>query len=258
VTTAAKGATPFLGVLMLDTRFPRPPGDIGHPATFDFPVRHHVVRGASAQRIVSADDPGLLEPFVAAAHELVAAGAAAIATSCGFLVRYQAALQVALPVPVWSSSLLLVPELQAVPGGADRVGIVTVDAQALGAAHLAAAGADPATPVEGLAPGCAFQRALLDDAPAFDPADAEAATVAAAQNLVRRHPEIEALVLECTNMPPYADAVRRATGRVVHDVTTLLAERFPAVAAAAAGAADRANAAHTAGARGARSHGPTR
>ncbi len=227
-------ATPFLGVLMLETRFPRPVGDIGNPSTFDFPVRHAVVRGASARRVVQAGDPGLLEPFVAAARALVAEGAAAIATSCGFLVLYQAALAKALPVPVWSSSLLLVPEVQAALPPGRRVGIVTVDAQALGAAHLVAAGADPQVPVEGLAPGCAFQRALLDDAPAFDAADAEAATVAAAQNLLRRHPEVEAIVLECTNMPPYADAVRRTTGRAVHDATSLLAARFPPVAAAAA------------------------
>jgi len=228
---------------MLETRFPRPVGDIGHPATFTFPVRYRVVRGASPRRVVSAGEPGLLEPFVAAARELVAEGAAAIATSCGFLVRYQAALQAALPVPVWSSSLLLVPELHAALGAAARVGIVTVDAQALGPAHLAAAGVDPATPVEGLAPGCAFQRALLDDAPAFDPADAKAATVTAAQNLVRRHPQVEALVLECTNMPPHADAVRRATGRPVHDVTTMLSARFPPLAAAAAAAASACGAA---------------
>jgi hypothetical protein len=240
VIAAAQPGVSFLGVLMLETRFPRPVGDIGHPATFAFPVRHRVVRGASARRVVSAGEPGLLEPFIAAARDLVAEGAGAIATSCGFLVRYQAALQAALPVPVWTSSLLLVPMLQAALGGPGRVGIVTVDAEALGAAHLAAAGADPATPVEGLAPGCAFQLALLDDAPAFDPAEAEAATVAAAENLVRRHPQVEALVLECTNMPPYADAVRRATGRAVHDATTMLADRFPAVAAAAASARDAA------------------
>jgi hypothetical protein len=61
-------------------------------------------------------------------------GAAAITTSCGFLVRYQAALQAALPVPVWTSALLALPLL-------DRPGVVTVDGDALGAAHLLAAGA---------------------------------------------------------------------------------------------------------------------
>jgi hypothetical protein len=202
-----------LGVLMLDTRFPRVVGDVGHPATFPFPVRYAVVRGASPQRVVHERDPTLLQPFIDAARDLVRDGAAAITTSCGFLVQFQRDLQDALPVPVWTSSLLLLDELP-------HAGVVTVDAAALGL--------DAATPVEGLAPGCAFQRTLLDDLPALDTADAEHQVVAAARRLTGRHPDLTDIVLECTNMPPYADAVRRATGRHVHDITTLIAARFAA------------------------------
>ena len=215
-----------LGVLMLETRFPRPVGDIGNPETFAFPVRHAVVRGASPRRVVHGSDPRLLQPFIEAGRRLVDEGADAISTSCGFLVLFQQALQDALAVPVWTSSLLLLPSLQAAlpPGRGGRV--VTVDAAALGEAHLRAAGAALDTPIGGLEPGCAFQRALLDDEPTFDHDDACAATVAAAQALQRRRPDLGAIVLECTNMPPYADAVRAATGLPVHDVTTLLVSRF--------------------------------
>jgi hypothetical protein len=220
-------AVPPLGVLMLDTRFPRILGDIGNPATFDFPVRYAVVPGASARRVVRESDPALLQPFVDAARELVAQGAAAIATSCGFLVRFQDALQAAVAAPVWTSSLLLVPEIQAQLPAGRTVGIVTVDAGAFGAAHLQAAGARSDTPFEGLEPGCAFQRCLLDDEPGFDADAARAATVAAATRLVARRPDVAAIVLECTNMPPYAEAVRRATGLPVHDIVGLLARRHP-------------------------------
>ncbi len=78
-----------LGLLMLDTRFPRPPGDIGHPDTFAFPVRRRTVAGATPARVVRGRDPAVLAPFVDAAHALVAEGADAIATSCGFLARWQ-------------------------------------------------------------------------------------------------------------------------------------------------------------------------
>jgi Asp/Glu/hydantoin racemase len=226
----------MLGVLMLETRFARLPGDIGHPATFDFPVCYGVVRGASARRVVGGVDQALLVSFVEAGRALVAAGADAITTSCGFLVRFQQALQEALAVPVWTSSLLLVAPLEAALPDGRRVGIVTVDGAALGAETLRAAGAPADTPVEGLAPGCAFQRSLLDDEPALDADAARVETVAAARRLVARRPDIGALVLECTNMPPYADAVRRATGLPVHDLTTLLRSCYPRRAAAAAGA----------------------
>ena len=209
-------------MLMLDTRFPRVPGDIGNPATFNFPVLHELVRGASPQRVVRERDPALLQPFIAAGHTLVAAGASAITTSCGFLVLFQRELQAALPVPVWTSSLLLLPELP-------RAGVVTVDAGALVAAHLRAAGADPATPIEGLTLGCAFQQTLLQDRSTLDTHDALLQVVGAAQRLLARHPTLTDIVLECTNMPPYADAVRRATGVQVHDIMTLIARRFAAL-----------------------------
>lgn len=211
---------------MLETRFERVPGDIGHPASFDFPVRRAVVAGASPQRVVREGDAALLQPFVGAARELVAQGAAAIATSCGFLVRLQRDLQAALPVPVWTSSLLALPALQRTA----PVGVVTIDAAALGPDHLRAAGADPATPIEGVAPGCHLQRALLDGDVALDPAQAARDVAGAARRLVARRPDVHALVLECTNMPPYAGAVRAATGLPVHDIRTLLHERWHALA----------------------------
>ena len=116
----------FLGLLVLDTRFPRLPGDAGRVDSYRMPVRTRVVQGASPQRVVRDGDPALLQPFVEAAQTLVAEGARAITTSCGFLLRWQAELQAAVPVPVWTSSLLLLPGLR-------RPGVVTVDAAALAA-----------------------------------------------------------------------------------------------------------------------------
>lgn len=213
---------PFLGVLMLDTHFPRVVGDVGNPASFAVPVRHRVVAGASPQRVVCEGDPALLQPFVDAARALVGEGAAAIATSCGFLVEFQAALQAALPVPVWTSSLLALPQLS-VPG------VITVDALSLGARHLHAAGADATVPVVGLAPGCHLQRALLEDLPHIDAQQAEADVVEAGQRLAARWPAVREIVLECTNMPPYAKAVARATRRPVHHVISVLHERWRAL-----------------------------
>lgn len=214
--------TGFLGVLMLDTRFPRVPGDVGHPASWRLPMRFSVVAGASPARVVQQGDPALLAPFVDAARALVADGARAITTSCGFLVMFQHELQAALPVPVWTSSLLALPTLE-------RPGVVTVDAASLGPRHLRAAGAHERTPVEGLAPGCSLQRTLLGNEPTLDTAAAEADVVAAARRLVGREPTLRTLVLECTNMPPYAAAVEAATGRPVHHLMTFVHERWQAL-----------------------------
>lgn len=204
----------FLGLLVLDTRFPRLAGDAGRPDSYPMPVRARTVQGASPRRVVHEADVTLLQPFIEAARALVDEGAAAITTSCGFLYRWQAALQGALPVPVWSSSLLKLPELA-------RPGVLTVDAPAL--APLL-----PGVPTQGLVPGCHLQRVLLDDLPALDAATARADAVAAARALVERHPELTDLVLECTNLPPHAEAIHQATGLPVHHLISLANERWNA------------------------------
>ena len=226
MTTAPRPG--FLGILMLDTRFPRPPGDIGNPATFaplGIDVVYRTVRGASPQRIVQQGDPALLEPFVAAAAELAAQGARMLSTSCGFLALWQAHLAQALaPVPVLSSSLLACARLA-------RPGIVTIDAQALGAPTLLAAGVPAGTPVQGVAPGCEFQRRILGNETTLDLALARDDVVQAARALARTHPQVDSIVLECTNMPPYREAVMQATGLPVVDIVTELQRVWSAPAA---------------------------
>ena len=211
---------------MLDTRFPRPVGDIGNPCTFALPVRYRTVRGASPRRVVVERDPRLVAPFVAAARELEAEGVAAIATSCGFLALFQRELAAAVAVPMWTSSLLLVAEIEAGLAAGERVGVVTADAASLSADHLRAVDARADTPVEGLATSSRFRTTLLDDLDTLDEDEARRATVAAAERLVARRPDVRAIVLECTNLPPYADAVRAATGLPVHDITTLVRARL--------------------------------
>jgi Asp/Glu/hydantoin racemase len=218
--------SPTLGVLMLDTRFPRPVGDIGNPRTFAFPVRYRTVRGASPRRVVVERDPQLVAPFVAAARELEAEGVAAITTSCGFLALFQRELAAGVAVPLWTSSLLVVAELEAALRPGERVGVVTADAASLSADHLRAVAARADTPIEGLATDSRLRATLLDDLETLDEAEARRATVAAAERLLARRPDVRAIVLECTNLPPYADAVRAATGLAVHDITTLVRARF--------------------------------
>jgi len=211
-----------IGILMLDTRFPRVPGDIGHPGTWPFPVLYRVVPRASARAAVCQGAAGLLEPMVAAARALVAEGADALTTSCGFLAPFQADLAAAAGVPVAASALMQVPMIDRLLPSGRRCGVVTIDSGSLGAAHLAAAGAPPDTPVRGTESGRALTRVVLGDEATLDVAAAEADVVDAARTLVTDHPEVGAILLECTNMAPYAAAVRTATGRPVYSIVTLV------------------------------------
>lgn len=212
-----------LGILMLEARFARIPGDMGNATTWPFPVLYRVVRGATPDRVVTGGAAGLLPDFVAAARSLVADGAEAITTNCGFLSLFQAALQAAVPVPVATSALLQVPWVQTLLPPGRRVGIITVAAASLTPAHLAAANVPADTPVVGLDEGGRelFQvliRAARDD---LDPARAAEDVLDAGRRLLSAHPTVGAIVLECTNLPPYAAALADATGLPVFDAVTL-------------------------------------
>lgn len=216
----------LVGVLMLDTAFERPPGDIGHPATFPFGVRHAIVPGASARLGVEGDAAGLAAPFIAAGRELAAAGCGLVTTSCGFLAIHQRELAAALPVPVVTSALLALPSLLATLPPSARIGVVTANAATLGAAHLDGAGVPAAArgrlvPI-GLERTAHLYPALLGDAPGPDPAVAGPEVTGVARAAVAADPAIALLLCECTNLPPYRAALRVATGRPVVDIVTVV------------------------------------
>ena len=212
-----------LGILMLDARFPRIPGDMGNATTWPFPVLYRVVRGATPERVVLNAAAGLLHDFLAAAEDLVADGAEAITTNCGFLSLFQAELAAHVRVPVATSALIQVPWMQAMLPPGQRVGIITVSAQSLTPRHLTAAGVPADTPIVGTEHGREFFRVLVrGEKQEMDIALAAADILDAGRVLVSRHADIGALVLECTNMPPYAFALRERLGLPVFDIYSLI------------------------------------
>ena len=213
-----------VGILMLDTRFPRIPGDMGNATTFPFPVRYHRVTGASPDRVVRKGAEGLLPNFVEGARALEREGVGAITTNCGFLVKYQREMAAAVKIPVFTSSLLLVPLVYSMLAPGRRVGLMTVNAASLGPAHLAGAGIGPDIPlaVAGMEGEKEFTRVMLGDELELDPELCREEHVRVARRLVTEHPDIGAIVLECTNMPPYTADIQRETGRPVFDITTLV------------------------------------
>lgn len=223
-----------VGILMLDTRFPRIPGDMGNAATFPFPVRYERVPGADPDLVVRRGAAGLLPAFVDGARRLEREGVGAITTNCGFLVTFQRELATAVRVPVFTSTLLLVPLVHRMLPPGRRVGILTVSAGTLGPAHLAAAGigADVPVAVAGLETEKEFTRVLLGDEPVLDVDLAREEHVRVARRLVAEHPDIGALVLECTNMPPYTLDIQRETGLPVFDIVSLVTLAHAALAGA--------------------------
>ena len=222
-----------VGILMLDTRFPRIPGEMGNATTFPFPVRYHRVDGAAPDLVVRRGAEGLLDHFIEGARYLEREGVGAITTNCGFLVKFQRQMAASVRIPVFTSSLLLVPIVHRLLGPGRRVGVMTVNAPSLTAEHLAGAGITPDIPlaVLGMETEKEFTRVMLDNELEMDVDLAREEHVRVARRLVTEHSDIGAIVLECTNMPPYADDIRRETGVAVFDITSLVRMAHDALAA---------------------------
>lgn len=201
-----------VGILMLEARFPRIPGDMGHAATWPFPVHYKIVRSASPDRVVRRGASGLLETFIAAAQELAADGVDGITTNCGFLALFQKELASAVSVPVATSSLMQVAAVNSLLAPGKRAGVLTISLSAMTPKHLECAGVPEGTPLGTTEGGREFTRAILGDEPELDVEAARQDNVEAARAMRAAHPDLGAIVLECTNMTPYAADIRAATG----------------------------------------------
>jgi hypothetical protein len=208
-----------LGILMLDTRFPRIVGDVGNAASYDFPVIFRTMEGLGSADAVAAhpDRPRVLAALEANAEALAAAGAIGLGTSCGFLALYQVDLASVSPVPVATSALLHIKALKG-----RRVGVITASARNLTPAHFAAVGAPGDTPFVGLPEDSSFAGTFLRNGQTLDRDLVEREVVAAGRDLVARHPGLDTVVLECTNLPPYKQALEKELGLPVLDVLDLL------------------------------------
>ncbi len=224
-TKAAGGKTVYgasVGILMLETRFPRIPGDMGNAGTWPFPVLYKVVKGATPDNVVRGGAVGLAERFIDSARELVADGADGITTTCGFLALFQDQLAAAVGVPVATSSLMQVPMVQSLLPQGRRVGVLTISKASLTSEHLKASGIPLDTPIAGTDEGREFTHAILDDQPTLDVDLARADLIDAGNQLVGDFPEIGAIVLECTNMTPYAADLRQTLGLPIYSIYTFV------------------------------------
>jgi hypothetical protein len=214
---------PAIGILVMDARIERIPGDVGNPATFPFAVTCRTVAGATLKRLISERDRSLLDPFIAAGWELVRQGARALTTSCGFMILFQEELAREFPVPVFTSSLLQLPFIQATLRPQDRIGVITADASNMTPEHLLRAGGDvDRITVVGLENQPKFRDAIFAGTGRIDVASVTSEVVEQARRIVASDPQIAAILFECANLPPYADAVQQAVGLPVYDVVTMI------------------------------------
>jgi hypothetical protein len=212
-----------IGVLCLESYFPKPPGHIKNPSSLSFPVLYEMIDGITVPTLLNNPTPELLEPFIKGAQRLEAEGVRAITGSCGFLALFQKELAAAVSVPVFASSLIQVPLAFHMTGANAPVGVLTADASALTPKHFEGVGAAGIpVAVQGLEDTSEFAEVILRNTRTRMDTDLiEAEVLEVAQRLKHQAPEIRSLVLECTDLPPYAARLQEELQLPVFDLTTL-------------------------------------
>ena len=220
-----------IGILYIeDVWYPMVPGNVVNGYTFDFPVRLKAVKGLNVPDLFSMA-PCAKEKILNAAKELRMEGVRAISGACGFFGNYQDVLAETLDIPVAVSSLVQIPWILPLLKKEQKIGILTADKSSFTRHLLSSCGGmdDSRIVVGDLRHGEEFS-CILEGRGEFDNKKVKEEVVDAAKNLIEEDRSIGAILLECSDMPPYAYAVQEAVKLPVFDFTTLIRWLYNATA----------------------------
>ena len=219
-----------IGILLLDTSVPFIPGDVANATTYSFPVRYQKVQGFTVARALGKD-PAVFDNLLKAARDLCRQGVRAITGDCGFMAVHQKKLAAELDVPVFLSSLLQLPFILNIVGPSAKVGVITADSHSLDESLLKEIGSAPVSRlvVRGLEDQKYFYEFGIAETGHLDAEKVETEVVTTARQMIAAHPEMRAVLLECSLLPPYAAAVQEALGLPVFDYITMIDYVFSAV-----------------------------
>ncbi|MGL6200798.1 MAG: aspartate/glutamate racemase family protein [Lachnospiraceae bacterium] len=213
-----------VGIVYIEQiNYPLIPGNVVNAYTYDFPVRMRAVKNLTNTRLFNAD-PAIVDDIIEAAKSMVEnEGVRAICSACGFFGNYHKQVVAALDVPVAMSSLVQVPLIQALLKPNKKIGILTANGAAMTQNLLNNCGI---TKTDNLVIKDALQTkefaAVVDMRGHFDNEIARNEIVTLARQMVEENPEIGAILLECSDMPPYASSIQEAVKLPVFDFITLI------------------------------------
>jgi hypothetical protein len=200
------------------------PGNIVNGCTFDFPVRLKAVEGLDCQHLFDAAD-GVYEMVLETCKKLEREGVRAISGACGFFGNYQSKIAEELSIPVALSSLVQIPWIAALLKKDQTIGILTAQKKSFTDQLLDNCGITDDLKkrlvVKDLGQEDQFS-CIIESRGEFDNGIVRQEILGKAMEIMNEAPNTGAILLECSDMPPYAYAVQAATGLPVFDFTTLI------------------------------------
>lgn len=208
-----------LGIIAVDLDYPKVPGNVVNATTYDFPVLYEMVSFEIEQ--LFAGDPTIKQQVVEAAKKLEAEGVRAIIGACGYFAHFQKDVAAAVGVPVFMSSLCQLATIKTWLPASKKIAVFAADGASIDDEFLSNVNTTTDQIVvvnvgdmESFAP-VRWGKGPLDNGMLEDDL-VELVTEVCAET-----PEVDAILLECSDLPPYAAAIQRATGLPVFDFITL-------------------------------------
>ena len=222
-----------IGILSIENMsFPVLPGNVMNGYTYNYPIQIQFVKGLQNKELFEGR-PEVYDRILDACQELKKYGVRAITGACGFFGNYQDRLAKDMDIPVALSSLVQIPWIAAVIKPEEKIGVMTANAEACTPQLLKACGISDELMdrlvIEGLGHESQFS-AIIEDRGEFDNAVVKKEMISKAEKLVTEHPDVGAILLECTEMPPYSYLVQQVTQRPVYDYISMLNWLYSGVA----------------------------
>lgn len=211
-----------LGVIRIDSKYPPNPGDITHPDSFPYDVIYRVVPGLDFVMCQSGKmTPEVEKEFIEAVKFLVSKKVSGITGDCGFMFWFQPLVRKITNIPVFMSSLCMLPAITCAYAKNEPIAIVSANGNSLAPMHdliLEECGVeveDKRYVIIGLQDVPHFNAVAMGTQ--VDYAKVEPGVVEELKRVLKERPDIRALVFECTQIPQFADSARYATGLPVYD-----------------------------------------
>lgn len=209
-----------IGIIAVDLVYPKLPGNVANATTYDFPVLYKNVNFDI--ELLFAGAPEIEAEIVAAAKELEGEGVRAIIGACGYFAHFQRQVAEAVNVPVFLSSLCQIPLIKLGLKPSQKIAVFAASGENLGQTLLQKVGAhindcviQNIGDLESFAP-IRWGKTQLDNGRLTN----DLAEVA--KKLIDENKDIGAILLECSDLPPYASDIQRSTGLPVYDFITLI------------------------------------
>ncbi|MGN0270035.1 MAG: aspartate/glutamate racemase family protein, partial [Candidatus Weimeria sp.] len=214
-----------IGIIYIeDVWYPMLPGNIVNGYTFPFPVRLMPVEGLTAKALFEKAD-FVKDAVLKACHRLENEGVRAISGACGFFGNYQDVAADELRVPVALSSLVQLNWIAPMLRSDEKIGVLTADKSSFTDALLNSCSVPDSLKkrlvVYGMEDSEQFS-CVIKNFGTFNVRKACDELVDTAKKLVSENEGIGAILLECSDMPPFAAEVQRAVNLPVWDFTTLI------------------------------------